>query len=224
MKCDVCGSDNLEGAAYCEDCGAKLVVSHAMAGGSSAPPPPPPPPPVQAVEPGPVPVVSTPAVTPSGASLQCPSCGADNPASEAYCVDCGANLGGSAASPPVPVVTPPLVTPVAPLQPVVAVARLTLANGQKTYSLDKEITTMGRRSPADQIEPDIDLTDDDPESYVSRRHAQIHRNDDQYVFEDVGSSNGSFINNTKVTAGVQQVLKDADRVRLGKTEFVFHER
>lgn len=210
MKCDVCGSDNLEGAAYCEDCGAKLVVTPPVA--SAAPPAPP----VQEVAPVAPPVVSAPV----GGTVQCPSCGADNPASEAYCVDCGANLGGSAPPPAAPVVAPVVVPPVA--APVVAAcARLDLANGTKQFPLDKEITTMGRRSPVEQIEPDIDLTDDDPESYVSRRHAQIKREDDQYTFEDAGSSNGSFLNNTKCNAGVVHPLKNGDRLRLGKTEFVF---
>lgn len=219
MKCDVCGSDNLEGAAYCEDCGAKLVVSHAMVGASSSPPPAPVP-----DTHVPVPVVPPPMATPApsaGGSVQCPSCGADNPAGEAYCVDCGANLGPSAAPVSAPVASGGV--PTAPPTPTAAMGRLALTNGNKQYQLDKEITTMGRRSPADQIEPDVDMTDDDPESYVSRRHAQILRNDDHYVFEDVGSSNGSFINNNKIPPGEQRILKDGDKVRLGKTEFVFND-
>ena len=214
MKCDVCGSDNLEGAAYCEDCGAKLVVTPPVAAVA------PPPPPVQEAAPvAPPPVVSA----PTGAAVQCPSCGADNPSSEAYCVDCGANLGSTPTAPPAAVV--PVVVPVAapPAQVVATGARLELANG-KQFSLDRELTTMGRRSPVEQIEPDIDLTDDDPESYVSRRHAQIKRENDQFIFEDVGSSNGSFINNARCNPGVLYPLKNGERVRLGKTEFVFVER
>ena len=29
MKCSVCGSDNLEGSAYCEDCGSRLAMTPA---------------------------------------------------------------------------------------------------------------------------------------------------------------------------------------------------
>lgn len=220
MKCDVCGSDNLEGAAYCEDCGAKLVVTHAVVGasGSAAPPAEVTPPPVVSA----LPPQAAPQAPAAGASVQCPSCGADNPSSEAYCVDCGANLGtGGAADAPAPSVSTGAAPPPLPVQ---AAARLSLADGTKQFVLDKEITTMGRRSPADQIEPDVDLTDDDPESYVSRRHAQILRNDDSYVFEDVGSSNGSFVNDKRIQPGVQQMLKDGDKLRLGKTEFVFSAR
>jgi len=216
MKCDVCGSDNLEGAAYCEDCGAKLVVvPHDV---SSTPPPAPA---VTPVAPPPAPAAAPPsAPAATGASVQCPSCGADNPSTEAYCVDCGANLGSSPA--PAAVSAPVPVAPAAaPAAAASGCARIALADGTKQFDLNKEITTMGRRSPADQIEPDVDLTNDDPESYVSRRHAQILRNDDEYIFEDVGSSNGSFLNNVKMAAGEQRVLRNGDRLRLGKTEFVF---
>lgn len=213
MKCDVCGSDNLEGAAYCEDCGAKLVVVHAAA--PAAPPPPAPPPTPAPVAVAPAPPSPAPApVAPVAAatSHQCPSCGADNPAGEQYCVDCGANLGPASAPPAAPVAAAPAAR---------ASARLLLPASNKEYRLERDLTTMGRRSPADQIEPDVDLTDDDPESYVSRRHAQVIRSAGAFVFEDVGSSNGSFVNNVKVQPGVQQPLHDGDRIRLGKTEFVF---
>lgn len=30
MRCNVCGADNLEGAAYCEDCGARLPMAAAQ--------------------------------------------------------------------------------------------------------------------------------------------------------------------------------------------------
>lgn len=217
MKCDVCGSDNLEGAAYCEDCGAKLVVSHATVGAVAHAPSPAP----DSMPPAPSPA---PVAASGGGSIQCPSCGADNPSSEAYCVDCGANLGGETAPVSVPVSGGSAMSaPAAPVATAPA-GRLSLASGGKEFSLDKEITTMGRRSPADQIDPDVDLTDDDPDFYVSRRHAQILRNDDHYVIEDVGSSNGSFVNNTRLQSGVQQILKDGDKLRLGKTEFVFHDR
>ena len=138
MKCDVCGSDNLEGAAYCEDCGAKVVVAAAVSAGGggeahAAPAAPPP---------APSPVAPA---APAGGNLHCPSCGAENPDTEMYCVDCGASLGTAPASavdsaPPVsqPVVAAP------------AVARLVMPSSSKEYRLDRELTTMGRRSPADQ--------------------------------------------------------------------------
>jgi hypothetical protein len=227
MKCDVCGADNLEGAAYCEDCGAKLVVAQAVAVAASAS--------EAHSTPAPSPPKQVHAAPPIVGEKRCDACGADNPESEQYCVDCGASLGGAAAAPSdTSSAAPPATTddgqstaavsaPTPAASAATAVSRLTLLDKNRDYSLSTEITTIGRRSPADQIEPDIDLTDDDPESYVSRRHAQIIKTDEHYVYEDVGSSNGSFINNVRAQPGVQQILKDGDRVRVGKTEFIFHE-
>jgi len=42
--------------------------------------------------------------------------------------------------------------------------------------------------------PDVDLDSDDPEAKVSRRHARISLRDGQYVIEDLGSTNGTFVN------------------------------
>ena len=205
MKCPDCGADNLEGAAYCEDCGSKLPVSQQSAppGAVQAPPP---------AEP-----VAAPVSTPGG-TIKCSSCGAENPSSEAYCEDCGASLGAS--TPQVPAVQEDASAPVAP--PVAAVpAKLIVHTSGREFPLGKDVVTIGRRSPADGIYPDVDLTDDDPESYISRRHAQIIRQNTDFIFEDTGSSNGSFVNNVRANKGEQYPLKNNDQVRLGKTEMIF---
>ena len=48
-----------------------------------------------------------------------------------------------------------------------------------------------------------------PDARVSRRHARIIRKDKQYVVEDMGSSNGTFVNDQKISG--QVVLKSNDR-------------
>ncbi|MHC9539463.1 MAG: FHA domain-containing protein [Vulcanimicrobiota bacterium] len=207
MNCPDCGAENLEGAAYCEDCGSKLPVGSAA--GASAPPP--------SATPSAPPAQS---VMTAGGTLRCGACGAENPATEAYCEDCGASLGSGAASVPdadggstpvqAPVVAPPA-----------AGSKLVLATSGKEFPLSKDVITIGRRSPADGIYPDVDLTDDDPESYISRRHGQVIKSGSEFIFEDVGSANGSFVNNARMAKGVQQTLKDGDQVRLGKTEMIF---
>lgn len=225
MKCDVCGSDNLEGSAYCEDCGGKLVVgasapaSPAAAAPAVAPPPAAPPAPAPAV-----PVAAAPVAPAGGAQLQCASCGANNLATESYCVDCGANLHQAAAPvvSAVPLVAPTPSAPAAPAAPTQVAARLVLVSNGQQFMLTQDITSMGRRSLADNIEPDVDLTDHDPDAYVSRRHAKITRTDGGYLFEDVGSSNGSTINGgSRLAPAVQHVLKNGDRITLGRTEFEF---
>ncbi len=120
MRCNVCGADNLEGAAYCEDCGARLPVASAPVTQEApavahqpvvaAPPPLPTPVPVPvpvaapAVEPvaavpapsfdAPPPPIPAPEATPPGAAsvLVCPACAAQNPPGVAFCEDCGASL------------------------------------------------------------------------------------------------------------------------------------
>ena len=54
---------------------------------------------------------------------------------------------------------------------------------------------------------------------VSRQHARIRAEVGDYRLFDLGSANGTFVNDQKVADPV--VLKDGDRVRFGEVEFVF---
>lgn len=241
--CTVCGAENMEGSIYCEDCGARLPVATPAADPApvAAAPAPPTPPPTPAAPPEPTPApepVSAPEPAPapaapaaSGGSSVCDACGAENPAGEAYCEDCGAALGGAGSSTPVPTATvpdaPPPVTPppqptAAPPAPVAASSsKLKLANGAEEWSLSKDVINIGRRSPVDGIFPEVDLTEADTDSYISRRHGRITMGEQGPIYEDLGSSNGSFLNGTRLQQGVQAVVKDGDRLRLGKTELVY---
>ena len=54
---------------------------------------------------------------------------------------------------------------------------------------------------------------------ISRQHAEIRRIDnDEFELIDLSSSNGSFINETKVET---QRLRNGDRIRIGKTVLIF---
>lgn len=53
-----------------------------------------------------------------------------------------------------------------------------------------------------------------PSPAISRRHAKLTRDGDAYMIEDLGSSNGTFINEERLTARRQ--LKSGDKIRLGK--------
>jgi hypothetical protein len=50
------------------------------------------------------------------------------------------------------------------------------------------------------------------EDMVSRRHARIECDDDQIVIEDLGSTNGTFVNGEKIK---RATLKEGDRVLIG---------
>jgi pSer/pThr/pTyr-binding forkhead associated (FHA) protein len=151
--------------------------------------------------------------------LVCASCGAENPSYEAYCEDCGASLSGTSGAPVVSVSSES--EPVAVAAPAVARIRLSLADGSREFPVSKDTIEIGRRSPVDGIYPDVDLTDVDTESFISRRHGRVLKGESGVLYEDLGSSNGSFLNDSRLQAGVQTALKDGDRLRLGKTEMVF---
>jgi pSer/pThr/pTyr-binding forkhead associated (FHA) protein/CheY-like chemotaxis protein len=51
---------------------------------------------------------------------------------------------------------------------------------------------------------------------VSRNHARIKHTDTQFVIEDLGSSNGTFINGRGLKPGEIHPLKNGDEVRLGE--------
>lgn len=58
----------------------------------------------------------------------------------------------------------------------------------------------------------------DSDTYISGQHAEISFREGQYQIHDLDSTNGSFVNEARITAAA---LRNNDRVRLGQTTFVF---
>jgi pSer/pThr/pTyr-binding forkhead associated (FHA) protein len=56
---------------------------------------------------------------------------------------------------------------------------------------------------------------------VSRAHALLERVGGAWTVEDRGSSNGTLVNTSRITGPV--VLRDADVIRVGRTQLVFHD-
>jgi pSer/pThr/pTyr-binding forkhead associated (FHA) protein len=86
----------------------------------------------------------------------------------------------------------------------------------KKFELDKDEVTIGRH-------PECDIQIDD--GAVSSRHAAIAIRPSRYLPEqteitlkDLGSTNGTFVNNTKVT---QKLLSNDDEVRIAWNTFKF---
>ncbi|MDL1900109.1 FHA domain-containing protein [Anaerolineae bacterium CFX9] len=81
----------------------------------------------------------------------------------------------------------------------------------------KNEITLGRRDPATGTMPDIDLT-----AYsgyrlgVSRTHAIIRMKGDLLELLDLGSSNGTQLNGTRLTPHHPQIIRDGDLITLGK--------
>lgn len=82
--------------------------------------------------------------------------------------------------------------------------------------------TIGRQDPVTGIRPDIDLTPVDPERSSSRRHAKMYREGQMYLLvEDIGATNGTFLNDKRIRTGVPVEVKSSDRVRFGLVELSF---
>lgn len=105
-------------------------------------------------------------------------------------------------------------------------ARLVIEKGRssgKQFMLSDTEAQIGRWDADGGIFPDVDLDTDDPEAKVSRRHARITLSNGQYFLEDLGSTNGTFINRGKrLPPGQRQVLCDGDEIIVGKTFLRFH--
>lgn len=67
-------------------------------------------------------------------------------------------------------------------------------------------------------EEGMDIALQDPES--SRRHALVSWRGGQFVIEDLGSTNGTFVNGVQITS--PQVLNPGDSIGIGQTALVFH--
>ena len=86
-----------------------------------------------------------------------------------------------------------------------------LANGAET--------TIGRKDPVTGIHPDIDLTPVDGQRSISRRHAKIYRRGSRFfIAEEIGTMNGTFVNNVRIETGVPMEIKQGDEVRFGVIE------
>lgn len=83
---------------------------------------------------------------------------------------------------------------------------------------------IGRRGPGTSPPPELDLSPlTRPEDGVSRRHARLSRRGSRLYLEDLGSTNGSFVNGHAVPQGRRLPLRAGDRVRLGLLELIFRD-
>ena len=87
--------------------------------------------------------------------------------------------------------------------------RLTIAQGPQagtTADLEAGVVMIGRGSDCQLV-----LEDD----YVSTRHARVVHGEQGYYLEDLGSTNGSYVNGQRITAPTSISLQDS--IRIGKT-------
>ena len=240
--CPNCGSQQPDGVAFCDDCGAKLEgIAPAAALGAAAPAPP----------------------TPTAVATTCPVCGTPVTPGEAFCDNCGAALGPAAVPTPATIATltcaacgagleagsifcdmcgapvsgsmPPTLPaqppPAAPAPPPTQIAGATAqhrlvvqgTNATLPFPAGKTEVLIGREDVASGVFPDIDLTGHGAdEGGVSRRHARAFLQGNQVFIEDLNSTNYTHVNQQRLTPGQPHPLNDGDEVRLGRVKLTFH--
>ena len=202
ITCESCRSENWDGAQFCDECG-KSLPRPASAGSAAAPG---------------FRAQSDPGARPDGSTTQP-----------------GAGDNGH----PAPVVFPepkPVTRTVAGGSRASAAAEqsrglatahavLTISRGLsagREFPVHEDEAEIGRWDADSGIFPDVDLDADDPEAKVSRRHARITRRAGQYFIEDLGSTNGTFVNRgRRLVPGDRLPLKDGDEIIIGKTFLQF---
>ena len=91
-----------------------------------------------------------------------------------------------------------------------------LTTGAKFFFSKGDETTIGRADPVTGILPDIDLTSVDANRSVSRRHAKIICSGNQYfMLEEVGTVNGTYVNDQRIPTGTPVAIHNGDGIKIG---------
>jgi len=80
---------------------------------------------------------------------------------------------------------------------------------------------LGRARPEEGYRPDFDMSFYDPEGYVSRRHAHILKARNGYFVTDLGSSNGTYVNDQPLTPQKPRLLRNGDQIAIGEVVVQF---
>ncbi|MFQ5525200.1 MAG: cyclic nucleotide-binding domain-containing protein [Thermoanaerobaculia bacterium] len=85
-----------------------------------------------------------------------------------------------------------------------------------------DTSLVGRRDPITGVKPTVDLTPIDPERSCSRQHARIFPKDGVYhLVEDIGTTNGTYLNEDRIGTGVPAPMSAGDKVRFGLVTLEF---
>jgi FHA domain-containing protein/zinc ribbon protein len=148
--------------------------------------------------------------------VYCPECGFQNPEAANYCSKCGALLVKDEAGTETTMTYVPdegddessALEDMGVKGPALVVRSGGGRQGE-TFLLEGDRTMIGRS-------PDCEIFLDDVT--VSRKHAVLHRRDDAFVIEDLGSLNGTFVNRRRIESGE---LDDDDELQIGKYRLTF---
>lgn len=145
------------------------------------------------------PNTSAPVVT-----ITCFRCGAPNPSTRLYCTSCGDDLSNKRAS------EDRFLGPNG--RPVLA--RLSIQNGPmagRSYRFHQDVTTIGRTNGNDLVISG---------RTVSRRHARLWFDNGRWYLQDLGSANGTLVNNVRIYQPV--ALNDNDVINFGDEIVLFN--
>ncbi|MBT9311120.1 FHA domain-containing protein [Leptothoe kymatousa] len=213
--CPNCGAQVQADASFCGQCGHNLANQPA----ASTPPPPLPAEDPAAVEPpaSPIntaPIEADPLVPPDPLAVAPPPPIPPDPIPD--------NIPTAVNVENVPVTTQPQAdlgaAPQTQLQSFSA--RLLHVQTDTLLELPVGISRLNIGKPNDRVPPDIDVSGFPESDIVSRVHGAILIEGDVHYIEDVGSSNGTYINNLPLAVGNRHRLRPGDRIALGKGDKV----
>jgi len=164
-------------------------------------------------------------------SIICPNCQSEEPEGSLFCSKCGTRLvdknglttAGIGMKPGHKVTELPLAPE--PLEGVAASLHI-VRTGQILPLVGRNEFTIGRVSEGQSILPDVDLAPYDAYSQgVSRLHVTIKISAGKVTITDLGSSNGTRINNTRIPPHKEQALNHGDVITLGafKLQALLHQ-
>ena len=124
-------------------------------------------------------------------------------------------------TPPSPTPTPtPVTTSSSSTQLQINQAQLFHVQTNTPVELPPQLSILHIGKPNDRIPPTIDVAGFPNSEIVSRVHANIRVEGDIYYLEDVGSSNGTYVNTMPLPPGNRHRLRAGDRIALGKGDKV----
>lgn len=140
-----------------------------------------------------MPAGADPRRTQMGGTTTCPVCQSTTPILDRYCGDCGFMLN---AAPPEELVIP---------SQDIALAELVDSQTGRRFKLKQGVNTLGRQST------DILISD----GTISRNHARITFDNNAFTVEDLGSSNGTKVGETRLLPNQPVAAAPGDKLRFG---------
>jgi CRP-like cAMP-binding protein len=122
---------------------------------------------------------------------------------------------------PVSTVEPPAEEKAVPQQTEAIAYFISKASGN-VFPVFKNDALIGRYDSVTGSTPEVDLTQEDAARNISRRHARLVTKEGQhFVAEEIGTMNGTFLNNEKLPTGVLTPIKDGDELTLCRLTITF---